>query len=94
MPLVLLIMLFLGLSPRLAIILIALFTNWFDRGYSTVIWPVLGFFFMPYTTLAYLAASINCHGGSFTFPWVLLVIFGVLFDFANNASVSVGRSSD
>lgn len=92
MPVLFMILLFLGISPRLVILVIAMFTNWFERAYETVMWPVLGFFFMPYTTLAYMAASLNSHG-NFSVGWILVIVFGVLFDFANNASVSASRSS-
>ena len=43
-------------APRLVMFFIFLLTNWFASAYQTVIWPLLGFLFMPYTTLAYMAA--------------------------------------
>ena len=65
--------------PRVAMVFIFLFTNWFAVAYQTVIWPLLGFFLMPYTTLAYMAAMINnnhrLEGG-----WVVVVIIAVFFD--------------
>ncbi len=65
-------------APRLAMVLIWLLTDWFGRAYETVIWPVLGFLFMPYLTLAYMAAML--HGGSVHGWWLALVILAALVD--------------
>jgi hypothetical protein len=65
--------------PRLVMFFIFLLTNWFSSAYQTVIWPLLGFFLMPYTTLAYMAAMLNnnhqLEGG-----WLVLLIVAVFFD--------------
>jgi uncharacterized metal-binding protein len=90
---ILAVLLFFGLSPRLVVLFIAILTDWFSRAYDTKAWPILGFFFMPYTTLAYMAGILNSHTGSLSGPWVFLVVFAVLLDFANNASVSASRSN-
>jgi hypothetical protein len=72
--------------PRLAMLLIFFTTRWFSSAYQTALWPVLGFFFMPYTTLAYMAAMLrNDHtvsGG-----WLALVIVAALIDFSGHGSV-------
>ncbi len=44
-----------------------------------LVWPVLGFFFMPYTTLAF-AFGTN-HHGSVEGLYLGLVIFAALVDF-------------
>lgn len=66
------------LFPRLAIVLLVIFGDYIGRAYDTVLWPLLGFFFMPYTTLAYAAAR-NEHGGV-DGPYLVLVIVAVLVD--------------
>ncbi|MCF7854808.1 MAG: hypothetical protein K9N51_08425 [Candidatus Pacebacteria bacterium] len=70
------------LAPRVLMAFIWLLTNWFGRAYDTVIWPLLGFLFMPYTTLAYMGAMIaNNHalrGG-----WLILFIIAVIIDAGN-----------
>jgi hypothetical protein len=48
-------------TPRLVIALVFLFSSFFSRAYEGALWPLLGFVFMPFTTLAY-AAAINWHG--------------------------------
>jgi hypothetical protein len=63
--------------PRLVIILLALFTGYMDV-YRTLLWPLLGFFFVPYATLAY-AWAMNAHG-SLQGGYLLVFIIAVLVD--------------
>jgi hypothetical protein len=42
------------LSPRLALFCLLLFTNLIDRAFDSWILPILGFFLLPWTTLAYV----------------------------------------
>lgn len=65
--------------PRLVMVLIALFTNWFHAAFNTVLWPLLGFLFMPYTTLAYMVAMLN-NNHSVSGGWLVLVIVAALLD--------------
>lgn len=64
--------------PRIAILLIAIFSDVFHRAYQTAVWPVLGFFFMPLTTLAY-AWAMTSHG-SVSGVWVAIVVCAALID--------------
>lgn len=68
-----------GILPRLALICLALFTNWFSVAYVTVIWPVLGWLFMPCTTLAYLLAMVYNDRAIFG-GWFVLLVVGVVLD--------------
>ena len=72
--------------PRVGIILIALFTNWFHTAFNTVLWPLLGFLFMPYTTLAYMAAMLN-NNRSLSGGWTILVIIAALVDLVGHGHV-------
>ena len=47
--------------PRLAIVFVVIFSDFIGRAYDTVLWPLLGFVFMPLTTLVY-AWAINSRG--------------------------------
>jgi hypothetical protein len=47
------VVLFALISPRLAIVFTWLFSNVLDRAYDSFWIPLLGFFFLPWTTLAY-----------------------------------------
>jgi hypothetical protein len=64
--------------PRLAILLLALLSTYMSRAYDTFIWPLLGFIFMPFTTLCY-AVAVN-EGGGVSGVWLALVVFAVLVD--------------
>ena len=76
--------------PRLVMIVIAICTNWFSAAFETVLWPILGFLFMPYTTLAYMTAMLNNHhtvnGG-----WLALVIVAALVDLGGQGSTARQR---
>jgi hypothetical protein len=65
--------------PRLTIFFLWFFTHYISRAFQTSLWPLLGFFFFPYMTLAY-AVAIN-QGGRLDGVWLLLFILGVLLDF-------------
>jgi hypothetical protein len=81
-------------APRLFLFFIWVFSDWFNLAYQTHIWPILGFFFMPFTTLAYMAAMLS-NDGNVTGGWVFLMIIAVIFDLAaGGSSASEGSSSD
>jgi len=67
------------LLPRVAMFFIWLLTDWFGRAFEGWVFPLLGFFFMPYTTLAYMAAVLNSDGGV-SGGWLVLVIAAVIVD--------------
>ena len=64
--------------PRLVIVVLALFTNYLGHVYSNLLIPILGFIFLPYTTLAY-AWAINSHG-TVDGGYLIVVILAVLLD--------------
>lgn len=66
------------IAPRLVIILVAIFSTYFSTAYQHVLWPILGFFFMPFTTLAY-AWAINSNGSVSGF-YLVVVVIAVLMD--------------
>ncbi len=71
--------LFALISPRLAIFFLWLFSDLLDRAYDDWILPLLGFFLLPWTTLAYAAmwsAGANIVEGV---EW-FFVVLGFLFD--------------
>lgn len=65
--------------PRVLMLFLVLLTDWFGRAYETRVWPILGFVFMPYTTLAYMAAMLR-NNHSLSGGWIALFIVAVLFD--------------
>ena len=68
--------------PRAAMVAIYILERqWFTTAYETVVWPVLGFFFMPYTTLAYMAGKVNA--GEIKDGWLILLIVAVVMDLSS-----------
>ena len=74
-----LIALFALFFPRVAIVLVVIFSDYIGAAYQTVFWPFLGFLFMPVTTLAY-AWAINSNG-SVSGGYLIVVILAILLDF-------------
>lgn len=60
-------------TPRFLILLLWLFAGWFKGIFTTALWPVLGFIFLP-TTLLWYTAVQNWWGGH----WGLLQIVGLV----------------
>jgi hypothetical protein len=67
-------------TPRIAIILVVIFSNYLGEAYQTFIWPLLGFFFMPLTTLAYALAWHMQPRGSVSGLGLVLVVIAALID--------------
>jgi hypothetical protein len=65
--------------PRLALIVIALMTSWFSAAFNTRLWPILGFIFMPYTTLACMGAMLN-NNHTVSGGWLAMIIVAVFLD--------------
>ena len=67
------------ITPRVVMVVLWLFTNYLSRAFETFIWPLLGFIFLPTTTLAYAVAQNEFRG----LRGIGLVIFvlGILIDF-------------
>ena len=75
--------------PRFAIILVVIFSDYIGRAYQTMLWPLLGFVFMPLTTLAY-AWAINSRG-SVEGLQLAAVILAVLIDLGLVGGSASGR---
>jgi hypothetical protein len=65
------------IAPRVALLLAGC-AGAFAGVWDTLLWPVLGFLFMPYTTLAYGLAY--AYGSGMDGIWLVLTIVAVLFD--------------
>jgi hypothetical protein len=63
--------------PRIALALLFLFSNYLQRAYNGLLLPVLGFLFLPLTTLAY-AWMTNTRQPIAGFNLVLLIIAVVI----------------
>ena len=66
------------LTPRFVMVLLWLFSDYLSHAYGTWVWPLLGFFFLPTTTIAFAIAQ-NEFGG-FRGWGAVVTVLGVLFD--------------
>lgn len=71
-----LIILFLG--PRVGLLALWLFSNYLEKPFDGFLVPLLGFLFLPFTTLAY-AWAINSNG-SVSGIYMAVLILAVLVD--------------
>ena len=76
--------------PRLGLALLFLFTHYLDRAFNnTMLLLILGFLFLPYTTLFY--ALVYAPGrGVDAFGW-FIVALGVVFDLSSHLFSSRAR---
>ena len=76
--------------PRLALVLIFLLTRWFEAVFETWLWPLLGFIFMPYTTLVYMGASLN--EAPLRGLWLALLVVAIIVDIGHWGGGHVSRT--
>jgi hypothetical protein len=67
------------ITPRVVMVLLWLFTNYLSRAFESFIWPLLGFIFLPTTTLAYAVAQNSFKG--LKGIGLLIFVLGILIDF-------------
>jgi hypothetical protein len=65
--------------PRIVLFVAFLATDWFQRAFETRLWPLLGFLFVPYATLAYVAAMLN-NNHALTGGWLALFVAALVVD--------------
>jgi hypothetical protein len=65
-------------TPRSVMVLLWIFSDYLSRAFDGIILPLLGFFFLPTTTLTYAVAENEAGGLR---GWgLVLIILGVLLD--------------
>ena len=72
--------------PRVVILLLWFFTSWFQGIFSTILWPILGFIFLP-TTLLWYTAVQHWFGGH----WGVWPIIGIVLALMIDISPARGR---
>jgi hypothetical protein len=77
-------------APRLALLIVWIFTPYVSRAFASFWWPLLGLIFLPYTTLFYALAYLP-GVGVFGWRW-LWVVLGVLLDLGSYSSGGYSRS--
>ena len=67
--------------PRMFLFFVFLLTDWLSYAYEAIVWPVLGFLFMPYLTLAYMVTILQ--SGQIQGWWIALIVVAAFFDIAS-----------
>jgi hypothetical protein len=70
------------ITPRFILFILWLFTNYLNTAFSSGWWGVLGFLFLPTTTIAYAIAQnefTNVTGGVEA-TGIVLIVLGVVID--------------
>ena len=72
------------ISPRLALFVLWLFTAMIGRAFDSWLVPLIGFFLLPWTTLAYTLMWASGPNGVEGFEW-FIVVLAFLFDVASHS---------
>ena len=75
--------------PRVAIVLLFLLSDYLQRAIPNMIWLIVGFIFLPLTTLAY-AFAINTNG-SVQGIYFIIVLVAVILDLGLHGGAEVSR---
>lgn len=76
--------------PRIAIVLLWLFTNFFAGMYNGIIIPLLGFVFLPLTLIAYTYIH-RMHTGGLTAGELVVLFIAVIIDLGLVSGGAWGR---
>jgi len=74
------------IAPRLAVVLLWFLSRWFAGMFPSLLWPILGFIFLPTTLLWYSAVQHWFEG-----QWTFWPIVGLVIALAIDVSPAGGR---
>jgi hypothetical protein len=77
-------------APRLAFLIVWIFTPYVSRAFDSFVWPLLGLVFLPYTALLYSLAYLP-GVGVVGWRW-LWVILGVMLDISSYGSGGASKT--
>jgi hypothetical protein len=76
--------------PRVAIVLLWLFTNFFTGVYNTLVIPILGFLFLPLTLIVYTYLQ-RSHPGALGTQGLIFIFIAVIIDLGLIGGGTFGR---
>ncbi len=77
-------------APRIALLLVWVFTPYVSQAFHSFVWPLLGLIFLPFTTLLY---ALMYHPGQGVLGWGWFwVALGLFLDISNYTGGYGGRS--
>lgn len=70
------------ITPRFVLLVLWLFTDYLNHAFASGWWGVLGFFFLPTTTIAYAIAEngFSTRGGGVSAAGIVVIVIGVALD--------------
>jgi hypothetical protein len=70
------------ITPRFILFILWLFTNYLNTAFSSGWWGILGFLFLPTTTIAYAIAQneFTTVTGGIEAAGIILIVLGVVID--------------
>lgn len=76
--------------PRILIIVLYFFTQWFSGVFDSILWPLLGFLFAPFTLLWYTVV-INYFSGQWDAVSIAGMVVAVAVDFGVTRGANKSR---
>ena len=73
------------LTPRLVIVVLWFFSAWFRGMFDTILWPVLGFIFLP-TSLLWYSVVRHWFGGEWTLWPIVGIVIALMIDLSPASS--------
>jgi hypothetical protein len=67
------------MAPRVVIVVLWFFTTWFQGIFDTLLWPILGFIFLP-TSLLWYTAVQNWYGGEWGTVQIVGIVIALIID--------------
>jgi hypothetical protein len=70
------------ITPRFILLVLWLFTDYLNAAFSSGWWGILGFFFLPTTTIAYAIAQneFTTIGGGIEAAGIIVIVLGIVID--------------
>ena len=76
--------------PRIALLLMWIFTSYVDRAFSGLLLPLVGLIFLPFTTIMFCLVYSPAAGGVVGANWIW-VFLGLLLDISSYAGGGFGQ---
>lgn len=78
--------------PRIALLLMWIFTSYVDRAFTGFLLPLVGLIFLPFTTIMFCLVYSPAANGVVGANWIW-VFLGLLLDFSSYAGGGYGQRS-
>jgi hypothetical protein len=80
-------------APRLVVAVLWFFTHWFRGVFDNILWPIVGFVFLP-TTLLWYSVVQKFFAGQWTLWPIVGIVIALLIDISPASSRRGRRATD